>query len=389
MTRPRIAVIGLGGISQSVHLPLLRRNADLLDLVAVVDASPSRAAGIAAAHGDGVLALDSIDALLAAVAAGALRVDGAILATTGSHAPDVARLVAAGIKVLVEKPLAFSLAEIEQLRALAADRGIDLAAWVRVGYMKEYDPATLRAKKLLAEVTLRAVSVEVLHPADGAQLAFANLLPAPTDVPADTLAGFRAAATAGIVAAIGEPPAPLPALYTNVVLGSVVHDIGLLRALTGGIQTVDRARHFAPQFPGSLSLGGNLADDQGTPWSIDWHFIADYPEYRETVTFHHETGSIALGFTVPYVLNSPTVLTVVTGAEPLGSTRSESRWMQQEAFENELRAFASLLAGRPRPGPSVTDGAADVAVGQLMIRALAAGLGSPLPPGAEAEAATP
>ncbi|MGW9631718.1 Gfo/Idh/MocA family protein [Agromyces sp. NPDC055520] len=384
--RVRVAVIGLGAISQSVHLPLIRRNDDLIDLAAVVDLSASRADEIAAASGTGVAAFDSVGALIEAVDSGTLRLDGAILATAGSHAPDVARLVAAGIRVLAEKPLAFSLAEVEALRAVADERGIDLAEWVRVGYMKEHDPASAAAKALLAEVEIRAVSVEVLHPADGAQLAFANLAPAPSDVPPELLASLVAATDATVATAIGDAADPLPKLYTNVVLGSIVHDIGLLRHLVGGIGVVDRARRTGPAFPGSLSLGGFLAEHTDVPWSIDWHFIPRYPEYRETVTFHHETGTIALTFAVPYVLNAPTVLTVVENADPLGSRRSETRWMQEEAFEHELRAFAALAAGNPEPGPSVAEGAADIVVGQRMLRTLADAIGTPIDGSTEAAA---
>lgn len=385
--RVRVAVIGLGAISQSVHLPLIRRNADLIELVAVVDLSISRAREIAEASGAGVAPFDSVGELIDAVGAGTLHVDGAILATAGSHAPDVARLVGAGIRVLAEKPLAFSIAEVRSLQALADARGIDLAEWVRVGYMKEHDPASAAAKALLAEVDVRAVSVEVLHPADGAQLAFANLSAPPSDVPPELLATLVAATDATVATAIGDAADPLPKLYTNVVLGSIVHDIGLLRHLVGGIGTVDRARHTGPAFPGSLSLGGYLADRTDVPWSIDWHFIPRYPEYRETVTFHHETGTIALTFAVPYVLNVPTVLTVVENAEPLGSRRSETRWMQEEAFEHELRSFAALAAGHPEPGPSVAEGVADIIVGQRMLRTLADSIGAPLGESSEAGAA--
>jgi hypothetical protein len=105
------------------------------------------------------------------------------------------------------------------------------------------------------------------------------------------------------------------------------------------------------------------------------------------VTFHHETGTIALTFAVPYVLNAPTVLTVVENAEPLGSRRSETRWMQEEAFEQELRSFAALAAGHPEPGPSVDEGAADIVVGQRMIRTLADAIGAPI--GVASEAGAP
>ncbi|WP_168209138.1 Gfo/Idh/MocA family protein [Agromyces intestinalis] len=386
--RVAIAVIGLGGISQSVHLPLIRRNRDLVELTAVVDLSAARAAEFAREAGVGVQGFSSLDALLAARDAGDVRVDGAVLATSGSHAGDVGRLLDAGIRVLAEKPLAFSLGEIEELEASAARRGADLAAELRVGYMKEYDPATRAAADLLAGVELRAVTVEVLHPADGAQLAFARLAPPPTDIPGDVASELADRTAAIVERAIGAAPDPLPRLYTNVVLGSVIHDIALLRRLVGGIGTVERAQQWGG-FPGSLSLGGRLAAYAEVPWSIDWHFIPDYPEYRETVTFHHATGTVSLRFAVPYVLNAPTVLTVAERVEPLGSRRSETEWMQEEAFEHELRSFAALVAGHPGvPGSasSAAEAADDLRVGQRMLRRLADSMGAPI--AAESEAAT-
>jgi predicted dehydrogenase len=386
VTRVRLAVIGLGGISQSVHLPLIQRCHDAVELVAVVDLSASRGDAIADAHGVGPGRYTSVDALVAAVGSGSIEVDGAIVATTGSHAGDVGKLVAAGIRVLAEKPLAYSLAELEQLEVLGRERGIDLADWIRVGYMKEYDPASVAARELLAGVNLRAVTVEVLHPADGAQLAFANLRPAPTDVAPDALAPLLARTAEIVDGAVGELTPALRTLYTNVVLGSVVHDIALLRVLVGGLGEVRSARHWPDVLPGSLRLDGTLAEHD-VPWSIDWHFLPEYPEYRETVSFHHDTGTIRLVFSVPYVLNVPTLLEVVDGPGALGARHAVSTWMQHEAFERELRAFAALVRGNGMPGSSVAESADDIRVGQRMIAALAASKDVVLDPAVEAASA--
>lgn len=387
MTRARLAVIGLGGISQSVHLPLLQRCHDAFELAAVVDLSASRVDSIADAHGVGAAGRHTtVDALIEAVRAGTITVDGAILATTGSHAGDVGKLVTADIRVLAEKPLAYSLAELDQLEELGREHGLELADWVRVGYMKEYDPASVTARDLLAEVRLRAVTVEVLHPADGAQLAFANLRPPPTDIAPDALAALLARTEEILDGAVGALTPALRTLYANVVLGSVVHDIALLRVLVGGLGEVRSARHWPDALPGSLRLDGILAR-QDVPWSIDWHFLPDYPEYRETVSFHHDTGTIRLVFSVPYVLNVPTMLEIVDSAGALGARHAVSTWPQHEAFERELRAFAALVGGSGTPGSSVAESADDIRVGQRMIAALAASKGVPLGPAVEAASA--
>ncbi|MFE6996910.1 Gfo/Idh/MocA family protein [Microbacterium sp. NPDC057659] len=385
MTRVRVAVVGLGAISQSVHLPLLQRNAHRFETVALVDLSRERTADMAARYGvasDGCF--PSVDALVAAIADGRIDVDVAILATTGSHAGDTQRLVGAGLRVLAEKPLAYSLAELQALEDYAAEAGIDLRDRVRVGYMKEYDLASVRARELLADVRLRAVSVEVMHPLDGAQLEFTRLAPPVSDVTGDMLAPLLEGTDRAVDGAVGASlPKDLRTLYTNVVLGSIVHDIGLLRMLVGGLGEVQHAEHWGEKMPGSVHLRGTLATER-TPWTIDWHYIDGYPDYRETVTFHHETGSIQLVFGVPYVTNLPTVLRVQEAREGLGSAVTETRWMQQEAFENELFALEAMVRGERPQGASVAESIEDVRAGQRMIRAIASSTGVELESGAEA-----
>jgi hypothetical protein len=250
--------------------------------------------------------------------------------------------------------------------------------------MKEYDTASLRAKELLADVALRAVSVQVMHPLDGSQLAYARLAAPTGDVPRTAIEPLLASTATIVDGAVGaDLPADLRTLYTNVVLGSIVHDVGLLRMLVGGLGEVAFAQHWGPKMPGSVHLRGTLARDE-TPWTVDWHYIDAYPDYRETVTFHHETGTIELIFGVPYVTNLPTILRVTENHPELGIRVSESRWMQQEAFENELYALAALVRGERPAGAGVDESIDDVRVGQRMIRALALSKGHELAPGVEA-----
>lgn len=385
MTRVAIGVVGLGAISQSVHLPLIRRNAELFELVALVDLSGAKVKDFATRYGLGESSgFLSVDALSEAVERGHLALDAVVLATSGSHAHDVSRLMRAGIRVLAEKPLAYSLAELENLNQEATRLGINSADFIRVGYMKEYDFASQQAKDLLSAVSLRAITVEVLHPKDPHQLEFARLAAPSDDIPSAILEDVTRRNSDNVSQAVGaSAPNDFRALYTNVILGSIVHNIGLLRLLVGGIGEVHSADHFGTSLPGSLHFRGQLASGN-TPWSIDWHYIDEYPEYKETLTFHHETGSISLTFGVPYINNLPTILTVTERDVEMGIRVSESRWMQQEAFENELFALAALVHGERPNGASIAESVRDVQVGQRMIHALALSKGLTLDPSVEA-----
>ena len=360
--RLRIGVLGLGAVTQSVHLPLLLRRWAEFEVVAVADLSAERAAQVAGRHGIAGVFTSAAE-LIAAHRSGTCPLDAVLVATSGTHGADALTVAEAGLPVFCEKPLALAEAEIDRLEAAGAR--------VQLGYMKEYDPATAELARVLAGARLRAVTVEILHPSAERQLRFANLLPAPTDVSADQLAAAAHPTQEALDTALGPGTAPAwRDLYAGVVIGSIVHDVSLLRHLGYAVAEVQSAHHWAAEDgdPGSVEIGGTLAG--GARLHLGWHYLPDYPDYRETVTFHHDAGSASLTFGVPYLLNAPTVLTVV-GTAGDGETRSEYRWPQQEAFENELLAFHAFVTTGARPHSQTAQGRADLIVAQQVLARLA------------------
>lgn len=88
----------------------------------------------------------SIEALLDAIARGQLRIDAASVCTpTSAHHGTAAQLLAAGIHVLVEKPITSTLAEADSLLALAAQHGRIL----QVGHLERFNPAVRALAPLL------------------------------------------------------------------------------------------------------------------------------------------------------------------------------------------------------------------------------------------------
>lgn len=367
MTVLRIGVVGLGAIAQSVHLPLLSRRWDLFEVAAIADASPALRAsigeqyGIAPGHRH-----ESLAALLDAES-----LDAVVLLTSGSHGTDALAAIRQGIPVLCEKPLAYSVQEAEELRAAEEEQGRPM---LLLGYMKEYDPAVLAlASSLPSGEAVRYVGVEVLHPSGPSQLAYANLRPAAGDVPAAALARFRDADRTHLDAALGEEaPDVARRLYANVVLGSLIHDIALVRSLFGPLRTVEAVHHWAPQDdPGSIEVAGTLGS--GARFHLNWHYMAHYPEYRETVTVHHTSGSAELTFGVPYLLNSPTRLRTVEreGAGVVVRERNDVT----EAFETEWEAFHAMVTQKQPPPTGIPEGTTDLRTAQKITRVLLDGLG--------------
>ncbi|GAB3974035.1 hypothetical protein GCM10029978_054690 [Actinoallomurus acanthiterrae] len=360
--RVRIAVAGLGVIAQTVHLPLLERLRDRFELTAVCDLSPSLTARTADRYGVPGRYTD-IETMLAAGG-----FDAVALLTSGSHGPAAASALRHGYFVLCEKPLAYTRAETAALAAL--DDGP--APKLMVGYMKQYDPAVARVVATNAAADAQAIQVTVLHPSDGAQLAFARLPAPPQDVPADTLAALRTSDDDLLRAAVGDVPAAALRLYTTT-LNSISHDLSLLRLLAGGVAGIDHVALWPdhrerPAAAGrSIELAGTLGT--GGRYTIHWHFLADYPAYRETVAIHHATGSAELVFPTPYLLGAPTRLTLVEGDG--GAERRAEYADVTPSFENELLAFHAMITEGVPPLTGVAGATEDIVTAQLAVRHLA------------------
>lgn len=354
--RIRIAVAGLGVIARTVHLPLLQRRADLFDVVALSDLSPTRLADLGDRYGVDP-ARRYADAAEMLDGSGC---DAVLLATSGSHGALAAAARERGLPVLCEKPLAYTLAEADRLAGAA----------LMVGYMKQYDPAVAEAARLLDRIggaaAVHAVEVTVLHAATEQQLAFAHLPPPPQDVPTGTAARLREADARLLDAAVGRD-AGARTLY-QILINSVSHDLSLLRLFTGAPATVDHVATW-PLAPGgpaepSVEISGRLP--AGGRYGIRWLNLPDCPAYRETVTLHHARGTLELVFPSPYLLNAPTTLTAVDRHD--GGERRTCFRSVTEAFERELVAFHAMVTAGARPLTGVAEGAADLRTSQQVVR---------------------
>jgi predicted dehydrogenase len=93
-----------------------------------------------AAQSPGCIATDSVEQAVTSP-----NVDAVMIATLNSTLTPIAmQAVQAGKHVLVEKPAGITVAELEKLQELAAQRG----ALVRVGYNHRYHPACLKALEI-------------------------------------------------------------------------------------------------------------------------------------------------------------------------------------------------------------------------------------------------
>lgn len=180
MSKVRVAVVGVGHLGQ--HHARIAAASPHAELVAVVD--PGEARGREVAERVGTRWAASLEEVLAEVEAVQLA------APTGLHHRLGLQALAAGKHVLMEKPLAASLAEGEALlSALTSARFEKPGLVAAVGHLERFNPAV---------VALRA-------------------------------AGFQPK----FIEAVRVSPFPMRSLEVDVVMDVMIHDIDLLLALVG------------------------------------------------------------------------------------------------------------------------------------------------------------
>jgi myo-inositol 2-dehydrogenase/D-chiro-inositol 1-dehydrogenase len=331
----RLGVAGLGTVAQAVYFPLIARRPALWRIAAVCDAS----ATVLERIGDR-LALDAsarhihLDGML-----NAKGIDAVLLLTSGSHGAAARAVLDAGLFLLCEKPLAFTLAEAD---------GLEQDERLQLGYMKVFDPAVERACEIAGSLgALRSAEVTVLHPSEDRQLAHLGPLVRPSAT--ESLPSYDDL----IRQALGDSAPALGALYCGVLLGSIVHDLAVLDALVGGLTVVDRATTWPWDiFPGSVELEGPIGE-RGRA-SIRWHFLPDRPSYREEVSLHFDDGSLSIVFPSPYWMDAPTTLGVAERDGPAGERVTYHR-SPEVSFDRQLLAFHTLVTtgGRPPVGAAM------------------------------------
>ena len=149
----RAGVAGLGMMGRN-HVRVWDEAVDGVELVAVADPEPE--AVRRASHGRTARGYASAEEMLAAESLDLLS----IVAPTSLHLPIALAALNAGTHVLVEKPIAASREEAEQMIAAAGRAGRMLT----VGHIERFNPAILELRRRLAA-------------GEGGKLYFFNLMP--------------------------------------------------------------------------------------------------------------------------------------------------------------------------------------------------------------------
>jgi predicted dehydrogenase len=317
----RLGLIGCGRIAQVAHLPAIERT-PAVDLVAVCDPAAGVAGAVARRYGVPV-AYTGPAALL-----GDPGVEAVLIAAPDRfHHGIAAAALEAGKHVLVEKPLAASVAEAEDLVARVDRSGRVL----QVGAMKRHDPGLRYARDFIASRMSPARSFTAWYRIGDLRPGLEHTLFPP--VVADPAAGAAASAVKAD-----------RRRYLLVTHGSHVFDT--VRFLLGDVAEVT-GRHAAfgrdhvwqlvlTMASGAVGTVALTVDVPGLP--------------SEGIEVAGERGTVRVDTPFPFYRLASAVQAYADG-EVVSPVRPSG-----DAYERQLEAFARTVRDGGRPDPDVRDG---------------------------------
>jgi predicted dehydrogenase len=360
MKRVRVGLVGAGAVASSVHLPILSRRSDLYEVVAIADLN--LAATHVLADRFGISRDKCFDSPQKLILSG--DIDAIMVLNSGSHAEVVVSALNSGLHVFCEKPLAYTKREMVEIEKALKASGKQLM----IGYMKTFDNAVIAAKNAIKSRP-RTVDVLVLHPSGDSQLVTSEISVDMPASPASLNEIFTKVKDDTQIEALGQDAAKsFGNLYTDIVLGSVIHEFSVLRALDVHITEVDFVDRWpSPGQSEAIIIHARTAD--GVRVTIRWFYLDQYPAYQEEIRWVNEEEGHHIIFPSPYILRIPTQL-ISTRRRGIDHevTRTNS---YTASFENELVAFHNLvLTGKQEYDP-IADGYEDLAIAQMIAKKIA------------------
>ena len=350
MQRLKIGVIGCGAIAQIQHLPHLRELDDEFAIGGLSDLSPKLLEYVGEQYGVPAERrfVDYHDLLQS-------DIDGVIVCPSSSHAPPSIAAAEASKHVLVEKPMCTTVREARAM-ADAADRA---GVLLMVAYMKRHEPAYQFAQQRVAEMSdVRFIQVNHLHPDNDLHTAEFKVRRF-DDIPADARARWQIEQQGLIAEALEYPdgasaPPDIAHAY-NLILGSMIHDIGNLHGLFGAPRRVLSCEIWLDGRAVSTVL--DYGDQRRAVAS--WVDLPELWDFKETLEVYGSRERVLVSFPTGFARGLPSYVTL-HGMDADGTPwRREYDW-HDNPFKLELQHFGECIRSGSPPVTTGRDAVDDI-----------------------------
>lgn len=348
--RLRVGVIGCGLVAQVMHLHYLRELADQFEIAGICDLSEEVRTACAREYGVAQTFATWQELL-------EKPLDAVLVLTSGSHASIAIAAAEAGMHVMVEKPMCFSVAEGQAMVAAADEARVRLM----VAYNKRYDPAYLR---LLEESRtlrdLRLVQITTLESPLEPYVEHYNLRrggPLPSELGQSLSADSKARIAAAVP---GADPLSLWG-YQMVLLDTLVHELNAMRGVMGEPERLEFADIRETGLTAIFKYGS-------TQCILAWVDLPGIARYSMEFAFYSPDRRLTLSFPSPFLRSMPTLLISEDGeAKSPRSSRREEITSFRESFKEELMHFHECVTTGREPTTSGRDSLHDMALCEAVV----------------------
>jgi predicted dehydrogenase len=350
VARLKIGVIGCGAIAQIQHLPHLRELDTEFEIGGLADLSPKLLEAVGTEYGvpSERRFVDYHDLLQT-------DIDGVIVCPSGSHAPPSIAAAEAGKHVFVEKPMCTTVREAEAMVAAADKSGVLLM----VAYMKRHEPAYQFAQERVRGMTdVRFIQVNHLHPDNNLHTSEFKVQRF-DDLPRHVLDESRQRDRALIGEALNYPegssvPDGIARAY-NLILGSMIHDIGNLHGMFGPPRRVLSAEIWLD------GRGVSTVLDYGEDCRAvaTWVDLPELWDFKETLEVYGSRERVLVSFPTGFSRGLPSYVTLHGMDADRTPWRQEYAW-HDNPFKLELRHFGECIRAGRQPLTPGREAIADI-----------------------------
>jgi len=325
MSKVRVGVVGCGAIAQVQHVPNLLELNEVFEVSIVCDVAPGQAEYLARRFNldRGV---SDIDELLAA------DVDAVLLCHGDPKTEYAVKAFDAGKHVLIEKPVCFSLQELDIMLA-AQDRAGTIG---QAAYMKAYDPAYEMGRREIESMEFSFVQANHLHPSNYLHLDHFDVQYV-ARAPADLVETNRRAVRRCFEESCPDlGDAAEPAWH---MAHGMIHDVYNIRSLVG----VPSAVKSAELWKGDRAITVVFEYPNGARCVLSRVDLEELWDFRQTVEVFGDDKRVLLGCPTGFSRRVLSTL-VVQGIDADGTSyRKEPAIPWESAFVAELRHFHDCI----------------------------------------------
>lgn len=354
----KIGIIGLGEVSQLMHLPILQDLGELYQVTAVSDVSPSLVEYIQKKYHIGEGYLNAVDLIEKSDIDAVL-----ILSPDQYHGEYAAWALKAGKHVFVEKPVTLCSKELEELIELKKNYPNQI---VMIGYMRRYAGPFLKAKEILEREPKKTEYLRFRDIILEGPFFIGQTRPVfyPKDVPGEVITEGNERRRAHLDRAIGSDATDEQRTTYQMMTGLGCHSFSAVRELFG----TPRKIHSVTTAAGGEQVVIVMEFDG---------FLATYElinnqnvvQFDAAIEIFQNDRKILIKYETPYIRYQPAKVEILESDKMDTKTTTYGPEFR-DAFQTELRLFADCIATGNEPKTILEDAVDDLKLFEDIIKVM-------------------